>query len=147
MKNNESNKYISQLNDLLPGLDKYFKLPHSDTFSGIKVTVQQYLALDKLARKGKCMMSDLSSALDIALSTMTELADRLVKKDLITKVRDVKDRRVVWVNFTEKGARVFQELKEKKQENIAAILNKLSQAERKALVGILGIITHTADQP
>ena len=147
MKKNELNKYISQLNDLLPGLDKYFKLPHSDTFSGIKVTVQQYLALDKLARKGKCMMSDLSSALNIALSTMTELADRLVKKDLITKVRDAEDRRVVWVNFTEKGTRIFQELKEKKQENISAILNKLSQAERKALVGILRIITCSADQP
>ena len=65
---------------------------------------------DKLARKGKCMMSDLSQALDIALSTMTELSDRLVKKDLITKVRDAEDRRVVWVNFTEKGARIFQEL-------------------------------------
>ena len=92
-------------------------------------------------------MSDLSQGLDIALSTMTELADRLVKKNLINKVRDVKDRRVVWVNFTEKGARIFQELKAKKRENISAIVRRLSQAERKALVGLLQIITNSADQP
>ena len=146
MREKELNKYISQLNDLLPVLGKYFQMPHAETFSGIKVTLQQYLALDKLAQKGKCMMSDLSQGLDIALSTMTELADRLVKKDLIKKVRDVKDRRVVWVNFTEKGARIFQEIKEKKAENISAILKRLSQAERKALVGILQTVTQSADR-
>ena len=145
MKEKELNKYINQVRELLGSLNQFLHLPHSEIISGVKVTLPQYLALDALEKKGKCMMSDLSSALNIAFSTMTELAGRLAKKDLIKKVRDQKDRRIVWVNFTEKGAKIFKEIKENKQRQLGEILTKLTQAERETLISLLKLVRGTGD--
>lgn len=83
-------EYILQLDNLLPALIKHFQIPDPHRLFGIKVILQQYLALDILTKKGKCMMTELSQALGVALSTMTELANRLVKGDLLRRLKILK---------------------------------------------------------
>ena len=146
MKIKELREYISQLDNLLPVLIKHFQVSDPHRFFGIKITLQQYLTLDILTRKGKCMITELSKILGVALSTMTELADRLVKKHFVRKIKDSKDRRIVWVNLTDKGLKIIQKINEKKQRHILRILEKLSQNNRQTLINILKIVSQATGE-
>jgi len=144
MRKKELHNYISRLDNLLPVLVKHFQIPDLHKLLGIKITFQQYLALNILIKKGKCMVSDLSKNLGVALSTMTELVNRLAKKQFVKKIKDLKDHRIVWINLTEKGAKIIQEINRKKQRYILNILEKLTEKERKLLIDILERISQVA---
>ncbi len=143
-KKKELYNYIFRLDNLLPVLIKHFQIPQPHKLLGIKITLQQYLALNMLIKKGRCMVSDLSKNLGVALSTMTELVDRLAKKQFVKKIKDLKDRRIVWINLTEKGTKIIQEINRKKQKYILNVLEKLTEKERKLLIDILERISQVA---
>ncbi|MCD6228682.1 MAG: MarR family transcriptional regulator [Candidatus Omnitrophica bacterium] len=135
---------ISHLDNLLPVLIKHFQVPDLHKLVGIKITFQQYLALNILIKKGRCMISDLSKSLGVALSTMTELVNRLAKKQFVKKIKDYKDRRIVWINLTEKGVKIIQELNRRKQKHILSVLERLTEKERQLLINILRKISRVA---
>ncbi|RKY29944.1 MAG: hypothetical protein DRP68_06695 [Candidatus Omnitrophota bacterium] len=135
---------ISHLDNLLPVLIKHFQVPDLHKLVGIKITFQQYLALNILIKKGRCMISDLSKNLGVALSTMTELVNRLAKKQFVKKIKDYKDRRIVWINLTEKGVKIIQEINRKKQKHILSVLERLTEKERQLLINILRKISQVA---
>ncbi len=146
MKKEEVKGYISQLDDLLPVLIKHFQISNPYKLFGVKITLQQYLTLDALARRGKCMVSELSKTMNVALSTMTELINRLVKRDFIRKIRDIKDNRIIWINLTNKGLEIFRSMTKKKQKHISGILEKLAYNERKTLIDILKTVSQAANE-
>lgn len=137
----ELREYISQLDNLLPSLMKRLQVPDPHKLFGIRITPQQYLVLDVLVKKGKCMVTELSQSLDVALSTMTELVNRLVKKRFVKKSSDTKDRRIVWVNLTDKGSAIIRRIDSKKQEYISVMLEKLERHERQGLMDILNRVS------
>ena len=146
MKKEEVSGYISQLDDLLPVLIKHFQISNPYKLFGVKITLQQYLTLDALAKSGKCMVSELSKTMNVALSTMTELINRLVKRDFIRKIRDIKDNRIIWINLTNKGLDIFRSMTKKKQKHISGILEKLAHAERQTLINILKTVSEAANE-
>ena len=144
MKRKELDGYILRLDNLFPVLIKHFQISDPHKLFGIKVTLQQYFTLNILVKKGRCMVSDLSKNLGVALSTMTELVNRLAKKQFVKKIKDLKDRRIVWINLTKKGAKIIQEINRRKQEHILSILEKLTEKERKLLIDILERVSQVA---
>jgi len=144
MKKKELCEYISRLDSLLPVLIEHFQISDPHRLFGIKITLQQYLTLNILTKKSRCMITELSQALGVALSTMTELANRLVKRQFIKKIKDSKDRRIVWVNLTKKGVKIIQEINRKKQKHILTVLERLTERERQLLIDILERISQVA---
>jgi len=146
MRQKELRKYILQLDDLVPVLVKHLQISDPHKLYGIKMTLQQYLALDTLAKKGKSMITDLSKGLGIALSTVTELVDRLAKRRFVKRKKDIKDRRIVWVNLTNNGLEIYKKINAKKQSRVAIILEKLTQGDRGALINILKVVSRTVER-
>lgn len=146
MKKNEVSEYSSQLDNLLPVLIKHLQISDPHKLYGIKITLQQYLALDTLTKKGKCMITDLSKNLGIALSTVTGLVDRLTKSRFVKRRKDIKDRRIVWVNLTKAGLEVYKKVNAEKQKRVAVVLEKLTKCNRDALVNILEVISQVVEK-
>ena len=146
MRQKELGRYILQLDDLVPVLVKHLQISDPHKLYGIKITLQQYLALDTLAKKGKCMITDLSKSLGIALSTVTELVDRLTKRRFVKRKKDIKDRRIVWVNLTNEGLEIYKKINAKKQSRVAVILEKLTRGDRDALINILKVVSRTVER-
>ena len=146
MRQKELRKYIWQLDDLVPTLVKHFQILDPHKLYGIKITLQQYLALDTLVKKGSCTISDLSKSLGTALSTVTELVDRLTKRRFVRRKRDIKDRRVVWVNLTNTGLEILKKINVKKQRQAAIVLEKLTKGDRGTLINILKVVSQTVEK-
>ncbi|CFJ41674.1 transcriptional regulator SlyA [Mycobacterium tuberculosis] len=55
-------------------------------------------------------IGQLSKAVDLSYSTVSGIIDRLEREELVERTRDENDRRVVWIQKTEKLVKLFAEV-------------------------------------
>ncbi|WP_133580692.1 MarR family winged helix-turn-helix transcriptional regulator [Aureibacillus halotolerans] len=101
------------------------------------ITPPQFQALQWLKEKGDLTIGELSHKLYLACSTTTDLVDRLEKNDLVRRVRDENDRRVVRIHIMDEGMRVITEVIEKRQAYLADILNGFEEADIPFIAKVL----------
>lgn len=112
-----------------------------------KVTPAQFTILRLLkASGGGCTVSQVAKALQVTLSAITPLSDRLVASGLVQRTRDVDDRRVVRLELTPKGLATVSELESIKRDTIAKYVSPLSDDELSALISVLGKIAGALEE-
>ncbi|MEK5232796.1 MarR family transcriptional regulator [Lysinibacillus sp. FSL K6-0232] len=97
--------------------------------SDYAITPPQFVALQWLEELGDMTIGELSNRLYLAFSTTTDLVDRMEKNELVKRVRDENDRRVVVVHLLEKGERIIQEVIEKRQRYLQEKLVGFTEQE------------------
>ena len=97
------------------------------------ITPPQFVALQWLFEDGDMTIGELSSKMYLACSTTTDLVDRMEKSNLVMRVKDPKDRRVVRIHLLEEGGRIIDEVIKKRQEYLQDILKNFSSEEIRAL--------------
>jgi len=98
------------------------------------VSLPQYRALVVLGSRGSQRPVDLAQALGVDPSTATRMCDRLVHKHLITRRRDVVDRRVVLLDLSASGRRLVERVTRSRRDEIERILEAVDPADHAALV-------------
>ncbi|WP_277586682.1 MarR family winged helix-turn-helix transcriptional regulator [Psychrobacillus antarcticus] len=93
------------------------------------ITPPQFVALQWLLELGDMTIGDLSNKMYLAFSTTTDLIDRMEKSDLVKRVRDEQDRRVVRIHLLEEGARIIEEVIDKRQQYLQDVLQQFNQVE------------------
>ena len=74
-----------------------------DEWQGLEMTIPQIRTLILLQHMGPLRMGIISSHLDSTLSATTSIVDRLVEKELVKRISDPNDRRVVLCELTALG--------------------------------------------
>ncbi len=97
------------------------------------ITPPQFIALQWLHEYGDMTIGELSTKMYLACSTTTDLVDRMEKNNLVERVKDTNDRRVVRIHLLEKGATIIQEVIKKRQEYLNDVLKHLSEEEVNVL--------------
>lgn len=101
-----------------------------------EITDTQFIVLRSL-RKGPCNTSFLAHVLGVTLSAVTALINRLHRMGLVTRERQEKDRRQVWITITPEGLRVLEDVEGKRKLMFAVYLSRFPEAERKQLLDLL----------
>jgi len=99
------------------------------------VTLVQMRVLFVLHSGGPKRMSDLATAMDAAMSTMTGVVDNLVKKDMVIREADSQDRRAVVCKLSEKGEELGGGLWKWGRSQVENMLQTLGNNELKLAVG------------
>jgi DNA-binding MarR family transcriptional regulator len=133
-----------QLHELVNHFDILYrrlvsKRPPTAT-SDLEVSRQESRAIMVLG-KGSTMMSDLARDLNLALSTATNLIDKLVAKGLVERTRVDEDRRIVQVGLSEKGRLVFTSFLECQLAMGRSMLEALSPGEREIFLELMAKMT------
>lgn len=68
-----------------------------------KVTPEQFTVLSYIQKNGPCLTSQISEYCSVNPGATTAMLNRLVNKGYVERSLNLKDRRVVLVNITEKG--------------------------------------------
>ncbi|MFO7952243.1 MAG: MarR family transcriptional regulator [Bacillota bacterium] len=105
-------------------------------YTADEITDTQFVVLRAL-RKGPCNTSFLAHMLGVTLSAVTALINRLHKMELVTRERQEKDRRQVWITITSRGEQVLKEVEEKRNLLLAVYLSNLPEQEREQLLELL----------
>jgi DNA-binding MarR family transcriptional regulator len=109
--------------------------------SEIEVSRQETRAVVVLGRTGPTTMSDLARILNTALSTATNIVDKLVAKELVDRSRVDEDRRIVQVDLSEKGERLYQSFLDCQLAMGRNMLDGLSPAEREIFLELMAKMT------
>jgi DNA-binding MarR family transcriptional regulator len=81
-------------------------------FQSYELTPQQFNVLSILFHGGPLSTSDILDWMIEKNAGVSRLVDRLVKKDLVSKVIDPADKRLVRIALTEKGVSLFRQVDE-----------------------------------
>ena len=98
--------------------------------------------------KAKVVLDDIVEKLGEPLRSidMVDVLDRLEEKGLVTRERDLKDRRKVYVNLTEKGQELTSQAPSPLQDRLAQALHGLSPLEQSTIALALEKIASLMDQ-
>src|SRR5699024_190866 len=101
------------------------------------ITPPQFRALQWLLEYGDMTIGDLSNKMFLAFSTTTDLVDRMENNQLVKRVRDENDRRVVRVHLLPEGIRIIEEVIQKRQEYLRDVLVNSDEQEIQQFSGLL----------
>jgi len=116
------------------------KLEHS---AGL--TVPQILILQTVAEAGQPGVSEIARRVSLSQATVTSVVDRLVRKDLVTRNRSEKDRRVVRIALTTKGIVQLRDAPGLLQEEFVSRFGALEPWEQKMLTAAVERIASIMD--
>ncbi|MGJ8455277.1 MarR family winged helix-turn-helix transcriptional regulator [Pseudothermotoga sp. U03pept] len=100
------------------------------------ITAAQFDLLQRLYFKGPMKMTELSTSLGIAKSTLSGIVQRLENTGYLSRVRG-KDKRVYMISVTEVGKTVVKSVIEKRVEFIGKVIEKMGEANSLELLKIL----------
>ncbi|WP_422123019.1 MarR family winged helix-turn-helix transcriptional regulator [Planococcus sp. X10-3] len=95
------------------------------------ITPPQFIALQWLFEHGDMTIGDLSNKMYLAFSTTTDLVDRMEKNELVVRIREEQDRRVVRIKLLKEGERIIEEVIHKRQDYLQNVLTEFNEDEVK----------------
>lgn len=108
-------------------------------FTKVKLTPQQFYVLAAIKNIGDpALPTDVAKWLDRNTNTITLIIDRMEKDGLVSRVRDLKDRRALRLLISARGLKLYEQATKPSHELPKIILSSLSQDELKTLIGLLG---------
>ena len=105
--------------------------------SNYTITPPQFIALQWLFEHGDMTIGDLSNRMFLAFSTTTDLVDRMEKNNLVKRVRDEQDRRVVRIHLLSEGERVIEEVIDKRRVYLDMVLEDFDEQQVKSFSDLL----------
>ena len=103
----------------------------------LELTLPQAQVL-RVLRRGPLTTGQLAAELRISAPAVTQLTDRLIRKDLIERRAAADDRRCVIVALSDKGARLIDEFRKRRRDIFNRALADLSEIEQKQVMEALG---------
>ncbi|MEK4537698.1 MarR family transcriptional regulator [Peribacillus sp. FSL K6-1552] len=129
--------HVVEIERELRYVSSWLKQRGREILSEYKITIPQFLALQWLFEAGDMTIGELSTKMFLAFSTTTELIDRMEKHQLVQRVKDEKDRRVVRIHLLEEGERIIEEVIKKRQQYLSGVLVNFSESDIVSLSGTL----------
>lgn len=138
MTNNVSNsEQVAFLEKELRYISGIIKQKGREILSNYTITPPQFIALQWLFEHGDMTIGDLSTKMYLAFSTTTDLVDRMEKNQLVQRVRNEQDRRVVQIHLLKEGERVIEEVIEKRKDYLRDVLSDFDEQETSQLSTLL----------
>lgn len=98
--------------------------------------VSHILALGYLHVNGKSRPSHIAKELGLTPPTVTNLTDKLVKRNLAVRLFDESDRRIVLLDITDEGRDILERANKKGHSLRTELFLKLTEEERKQMLHI-----------
>ncbi|AWE08248.1 MarR family transcriptional regulator [Lysinibacillus sp. 2017] len=128
-----SSESIAILEKELRYISHLIKQKGREILSNYTITPPQFIALQWLHESGDMTIGDLSTRMFLAFSTTTDLVDRMEKHELVQRVRDENDRRVIRIHLLPEGERIIQEVIIKRQDYLRTITGEFNDKEFEQL--------------
>lgn len=104
------------------------------------ITVPQLVCLYEIYEKGAMTLSVLSKRVHLSSSTLVGIIDRLEEKGLARRARDTEDRRVTFIDITEKGKNFVTTSPHLLHNRLDEHFKALSEAEQIIIANSLDLL-------
>ncbi|MFH1504127.1 MAG: MarR family transcriptional regulator [Candidatus Omnitrophota bacterium] len=158
MNKNNIQAFSEEVLGLMPYIFKGV-LRQTDALAKGHITIPQFVTLNLITKKGSVhpvrnkssempaapaarisngvKMKDIAKDFNISLPAATGIVQRLFNLELVKRVDDKADRRIVRIVVTPKGKKIVNQVSAKRKEFIGSIFSRLSEKERQDYLKIL----------
>ena len=119
------------------------RLRRQDEASGLSAA--RMSALSVLVFGGPRTVGQLAEAEQVSAPTMTRLVVAMERDGLLTRRRDARDGRVVWLDATPHGAHLLRDARRRRVAALAREIATLEAEERDTLERAAALLTRIAD--
>lgn len=134
--NTKLNPYIEKMDsisiEMIYLLNKY-----NEEELPFKPTPAKFILLHTLFKKGKCTVNGLSTKTNLTSGATTLALNRLEADGIIQRTRDSHDRRVVWIELSERGSALVQQILLRRQQAWGKMLRALSEQEQEIFIKLM----------
>jgi DNA-binding MarR family transcriptional regulator len=127
-------------------LQHLFAYDRADPLFSSHLTLSQIKILMLLSRHGAVSGRELAQMLGVGLAALSGMIDRLVLQDLVNRTEDLHDRRVRRIGLTRTGADLIDSIFRAGQENLRALLSRLSAEELDLVAQAMLLLVKAAEQ-
>ncbi|WNI19095.1 MarR family winged helix-turn-helix transcriptional regulator [Actinacidiphila sp. ITFR-21] len=92
-------------------------------------------------------MADLAQRLDVVPRAVTTLVDALEERELLRRVPDPHNRRVIRIELRERGGQALLDLRQARRTAAAELLGPLSDGQRAELTALLSVLDEQDAHP
>jgi len=119
-------RVLSAIRRIIRAVDIHSRKLHNE----FDITTPQMICIYELSRNDGITLSQLSAAVNIGISTVNGIVDRLELKGLLTRQRSHRDRRKVLLGLTEAGRKVTRQAPSLLQDKLSNALQNLPELEQ-----------------
>ena len=134
-KANKLSAYLQVVRGKLHSVEKY-----NPTTSGF-LSVQESHVLLGIGTMGPQTMSEIAHGLQLSLSSVTALVDKLERKKFVARARSLQDRRIVRAELTKEGRKFYDLVEDAHRKLSVSLLKTLTLAEQNTLLELFRKIT------
>ncbi|SET11300.1 MarR family winged helix-turn-helix transcriptional regulator [Paenibacillus sp. NFR01] len=132
MENEKLNEAAQGLSSLLTVMDRRLIRPHEQKTRHI-VSPLVIHVLMILSERESAIMTELAQEIQIAKSQLTPIIDKLCENGDVEREHDAKDRRIINIRITPKGAAKLRELQDTLFQSVKSKLEPLAPQEIASL--------------
>jgi DNA-binding MarR family transcriptional regulator len=136
---------VEELIELQRKIDHDRRQYELDAWMSLNLGIGQLKTLFFISNRGATTTGKLATALKVTPTNVTGIIDRLLEKDLITRIGDPDDRRVLVLRTTTKGDELVAELRQKRRERMTELFKNLSDKEAEIVAQGLKIMVKAID--
>jgi DNA-binding MarR family transcriptional regulator len=129
----ESAEYFEILSEIFADFVHKSAPAHESNGSG-DITPSLVQCLQYIYQHGPSSIRRIASGLSVSLPAASQLVDRLVQKELVTREHSLEDRRLAKVDLTKAGRQIVLGTRKARSEWLHDILDKMPEENKKALV-------------
>jgi DNA-binding MarR family transcriptional regulator len=112
-----------------------------ESWRKLDVPLAQLKSLLIIAAKGETNFSTLAQDLGVTPGDVTGIVERLVEQELVARKPNPEDRRIIWLQATDKGRDLLANLMESQTRHMVHILEYMSLEDLESLLrGLSGFI-------
>ncbi|MEM3972212.1 MAG: MarR family transcriptional regulator [Saccharolobus sp.] len=119
----------SEVWDLIIGLTRKVNKEADKALGQIGLSYFEFKVMCALEEEGKVPMSRVAEKYMLTKAGLTSIIDRLEEKELVRRVRSEEDRRVIYVELTDKGKEKLYEGRKIFQNVLEIFMKKISENE------------------
>lgn len=136
---------INSIRKEIKNINSYFYDLFTYELRETNLTVPQVIVL-RCIKEQPQMISSISDSVRLSNSTVSGIIDRLEKNGYVTRIRDLKDRRIVWVKETEKLVQLREKLPMLHDDYFEFLFEDLDSNSIKEILQSLKILSEHLEQ-
>ena len=139
-------EFADKMNQVMPVIIKEFAKRQANELYKGKITFPQFLISEFLSSHTDSKMTDIAHFMGVSTAAATGIVERLVKYGYVLREFDPKDRRIIKIKLTAKGAELVKKINQQRREMIIKIFGKISEMDRQDYLRILTQIKNILTQ-
>ena len=117
-----------------------------EILNNFPITPPQFIALQWLNEEGDMTIGELSNKMYLAFSTTTDLIDRMEKSNLVERVRDKKDRRVIQIHLLTEGRKIIEDVLDRRRDYLTDIFLEMEEEQVNDIEKALNLLFVAMDK-